>query len=471
MAVVNGTLQAVVNGPLMAMVNGTLMASVNGTLMAVVNGQVTFAVLVNGTLMAVVNGSLQPMVNGTLMAVVNGILQEVDSYTITNGTLQAVVNGQTYTLTNGSLQALVNGSLQAVVNNLGGISPTNNTNTAIVMDGNDLQVQGGALGGVFSVNMITGLNAGVQKLIPGAFFDPNVDVTYGMGEVVILPAPLTVDADWKYLNEGAPTPPQSFFTSTIKGLAYNDKPDLVTGITYSLLPAYTGTAGIHIIQPGSNTLYLPNYSPILFDTGRLYVNPFGSGAKKLIVKAECVRALTPAEVAQYGYQYMAFFTYNNRNASPVYIPRGADNFISIENGGQFSNTLPEVFEPGLHEVYILFSGHKMYWEVRSLESGHKTAVRSETNANSQKCQGGFTTSRQPAATEIETDKAIPLASVYPNPAHDRVRLSSPEKMVWEPVKQVNENTVEMTVSGLAPGIYHVQVKTAQGFRTLRFTKL
>ncbi|HEU4903871.1 MAG TPA: T9SS type A sorting domain-containing protein, partial [Flavisolibacter sp.] len=487
MAVVNGQLQAIVNGQLMAVVNGQLLAMVNGQLMAVVNGELTFALLINGQLMAVVNGQLQALVNGQLMAVVNGSLQNVESYTITNGQLQAVVNGQPYTLVNGQLQAVVNGQLQAVVNNFAGIDATNNSNAAVVIDRDDILVQQGAVGGLFSTNMITSLNAGVQKLLPGALFDPNFEITYGMGEVTILPAPLTVDADWKVLNEGAPTPPQSFFTSTIKGLMYNDQPSIVTGIVYTLSPTYNGVPGVYIIQPGSSTLNLANYRPVIFDTGRLYVNPYGPGAKKILVKTECVRALTPEEVAQYGsnYRYMALFTYNNRNATPVYIPRGQDNFISIAPGGTFRNALPEVFEPGLHEVYILFSGQKMVWELRSLETVHKTAVTSEVNANSPKCQSAFTTMRQ--EPEQETEATVINTSVYPNPAHDRVRVHASVPIVAEKElvvvdangrqyqglrsQRIDENTLELSVTSLSPGLYLVRVKTTEGYRTLRFTKL
>jgi hypothetical protein len=39
------------------------------------------------------------------------------------------------------------------------------------------------------------------------------------------------------------------------------------------------------------------------------------------------------------------------------------------------------------------------------------------------------------------------------------------------VKRINEQTIEIKVAHLPPGIYLVQVKTKDGYQTLRFTKL
>ena len=282
----------------------------------------------------------------------------------------------------------------------------------------------------------------------------------------------------------SPAPAQSFYTSTIKGLGYSDSPGLVTGVTYSLTPSYKGDAGLYVITPANPALVLANYKPILFDTGRLYVNPFGKNAKKINVQRECVRMLSAAEMAQTGFRYAAVFSYTNRNALPVYIPKGPDNFISIEDGGSFQNTLPEVFEPGTYLVTILFSGHKMYWQLRSMDSDHKTAVTSDVDSSAEKCSALTTRIRQETEKEVVQDDG---KSVYPNPAHDFVRLQPAEPLPVEtnisvfdaggrshaglPVKRVNEQTVELKVASLPPGIYLVQVKTKQGYQTMRFTKL
>ena len=106
-----------------------------------------------------------------------------------------MVNNQEITLANGQLRAMVNGQLQPIVNNFDVAGAANNANTVAIVDEDDVTLQGGALGGMFAVNMITGLNVGTQKLIPGAFVNDNFDVTYGLGDVVITKRPLVITAE------------------------------------------------------------------------------------------------------------------------------------------------------------------------------------------------------------------------------------------------------------------------------------
>ena len=47
---------------------------------------------------------------------------------------------------------------------------------------------------MFGVNMITGLDVGKQYLVPGVLVDPNFDISYGLGEVDITNAQITVTA-------------------------------------------------------------------------------------------------------------------------------------------------------------------------------------------------------------------------------------------------------------------------------------
>lgn len=256
-ALVNGVYIPIANGQLQAVVNGQLQALVNGQLVAVVNGQVNFAVFSNGQLQAVVNGQLQPLVNGQLQAMVNGQLQVVNSsdYSIVNGQLQAVVNGQTWSYANGQLLAVVNGQLQALVNNFDVSGANNNAKTMVLIDQDDLSVQAGALGAMFSMNMITGLNAGAQQLVPGAFVNENFEVTYGVGHVQILPAPLTVKAADTTRIYGETNPN---FTVNYTGLKYDDDANAFTvpptASTAADINSYVGNYPI-TVSGGSNSNY------------------------------------------------------------------------------------------------------------------------------------------------------------------------------------------------------------------------
>ncbi len=225
-AIVNSQDIPIANGQLQAMVNGQLLALVNGQLMAIVNGQLTFAVVANGQLRALVNGQLQAIVNegesianGQLRAMVNGQLQPLVNAVLANGQLRALVNNQELIIANGQLRALVNGQLQPLVNNFSVIGNANNANTVAIVDEDDINLQGGSLGGMFAVNMITGLNVGTQKLIPGAFVNDNFEVTYGLGDVVITPRPLVISADSITKVAGTENPA---LTITASGLSYDD---------------------------------------------------------------------------------------------------------------------------------------------------------------------------------------------------------------------------------------------------------
>ena len=243
-ALVNGTYIPITNGQLVALVNdvsgsltnGQLLAMVNGQLMAMVNGELTFAVFANGQLQALVNGAngdervFEPLVNGQLLALVNGQLQALvnsatpvdNSYSIVNGQLQALVNGQSWTYTNGQLLALVNGQLQALVNNFDVSGPYNNAKTVVVVDEDDINLQAGDIGGMVSMHMVTGLEAGNHLIIPGSFVNENFEVSYGLGTLVIKKKPLVITADNKTKMAGDPNPA---LTVSYSGFAFDDTPD------------------------------------------------------------------------------------------------------------------------------------------------------------------------------------------------------------------------------------------------------
>jgi hypothetical protein len=310
-AMVNGVRIPLVNGQLQAMVNGQLLAMVNGQLMAVVNGELTFAVFANGQLQALVNGQLQAMVNGQLQAMVNGQLQEVNSYTIANGQLQAIVNGESWVYANGQLLAMVNGQLQALVNNFDVGGSNNNTKTLVLVDQDDINLQGGSIGGMFSINMITGLDVGIQKLIPGGFANQNYQVTYGIGTVEIRPALLTVRADSaaKIFGEVNPTFPLSY-----SGFAYNDGVRSVSPPSATSTATATSGVGYYpVVLSGGSAL---NYT-LLLRNGILNVKK-----KALLVSAGNVVRLLGADNPPFTINYEGLVGDDTKDSVcvPYFIP-------------------------------------------------------------------------------------------------------------------------------------------------------
>ena len=196
---IEGTFIPIVNGQLKALVNSTtapdasqLLSMTNGQLMATINGELTFVVFRNGVLKAIVNGQLvdqpqQLLTNGNLKAIVNGQLQTLTGEILLNGNLKAIVNGEDWVYANGQLKAIVNGQLKSLVNNFDVSGTNNNSKTVVIVDEDDINLQYGDIGGMVSVNMITGLDPGMRKLVPGAFVNESFLVTYGLGDIEILP--------------------------------------------------------------------------------------------------------------------------------------------------------------------------------------------------------------------------------------------------------------------------------------------
>jgi hypothetical protein len=118
---------------------------------------------------------------------------------------------------------------------------------------------------MFAINMITGLNVGMQTLVPGAFINENFEVTYGLGQVEIVPGLLVAKADdvTKVYGESI-----SSYGVTVSGFAYGDGIRSVTvpiasttAATFTVVGKYPinvdgGTASNYryYYQPGTLTI-------------------------------------------------------------------------------------------------------------------------------------------------------------------------------------------------------------------------
>ena len=189
---VNGVFEPIPNSRLVQLVNGSLVQMVNGQLVQMVNGQLVQLVnsqlvqMVNGQLVQLVNGVYEPIANSRLVQLVNGQLVQM-----VNGALSAIPNGSLVQMVNSRLVQMVNGQLVQLVNS-NGISGTN-SRTAVIIDSTDIAPpQNGWLGAMMGVNMITGLDVGQQRLVPGVFVNENFDVTYETGQVTIVPDPCLI---------------------------------------------------------------------------------------------------------------------------------------------------------------------------------------------------------------------------------------------------------------------------------------
>ena len=184
--ILNGTTEVTVDPTVQVLGTTTALKVLNNIVYKVINGvdvpipDGSFVQLGDGGLAQVKNGSFQVVAN---TAVLNGLTGS--SLKILNGSTGSslkILNGST----GSSLKILNTGAL--------GTGATNN-NTAVVLDSEDGTNDGdgtSALGNMFGINMITGLDVGKQYLVPGVLVNPNFDISYGLGTVDIAKAEITI---------------------------------------------------------------------------------------------------------------------------------------------------------------------------------------------------------------------------------------------------------------------------------------
>jgi hypothetical protein len=289
------------------------------------------------------------------------------------------------------------------------------------------------------------------------------------------------------IYQGSPLPA---FTSTYTGFKNNDFTTIVAGPVYKLTPAFTGAAGVYTITPSGLQLLKPANYAITYTDGTLYVNPKGSGARKLKPRLECVEVLNNHAS---GFKYIAHFSYENPNPTPLFVPRGTDN--SLDAFGQYSGQQPELFDPGVGYFDIYFDGMKLIWTVRTYETNQKSSVATEASSTSSKCPAGFVSSSSGiqgmAAVNqdgslIEQQSATLNVSIYPNPVTNVLTITAGNLAVTEKdidvfdiqgrqqrVKTIGNssyNKILFDVSMLYRGAYIVRIKTGKGYTMKRIVK-
>ena len=435
--IVNGQLVQLVNGQLVQLVNGQLAQLVNGQLVQLVNGQLVQ--LVNGQLAQLVNGQLVPLVNGQLVQLVNGQLVQ-----LVNGQLVPLVNGQLVQLVNSGQTQMVNGQLVQLVNgqlvqlvNSNSIGGTNDK-SAVIVDETDATNQNGWLGAMFGINMITGLDVGQQKLIPGVFINKNFDVTYGLGTVTIqpnacllthsplqnfgsTPKPDTAASMWLNVEvkvSGQLTAPGDYLTFTAGTISFNN----VTST-----PAVTNVSipGGKIIADAGTTI--PNTR---FDTiNKIWVTkvPVGfSSTSDIFITGAVINSSTGFVKKNGANSVLKGIFYSNKNyndqwsfALAGYRPQFT--YKTIADSGKVAS-MNGAYRAGTPIPIInnLVGGG-------SSGGGNNYTGSSSSNENFSSCSGTNSITQNAVNRElrqsapIETEKKT-VFTIYPNPAFDHIQL-------------------------------------------------
>jgi hypothetical protein len=307
----------------------------------------------------------------------------------------------------------------------------------------------------------------------------NFETRYKLGNLKISPAKLSVKANDTVIYQGDTIPK---FTSTITGLRNGDS--IVSGPTYTLSPACTGSAGTYSIIPSNVVPSCTDCYVITYTSGTLYIDPRGRNVKNLKPYLVCVDTLLNDPG---GLRYVATFGCNNPNSTTIFVSRGPDNNLSGDGAATAVGTLPQVFKPGDNTTFqIKFNGKKMTWTVRTYLVNQKTAVAQDASSTSQRCKKSNGTITAATATSLEVGNV--KMSISPNPTTgrfivsiDRGKISGKDIYVTDMtgkrysilnVNQVSSKKLEIELpAALTSGVYYLNVKINEVYKTLRIIKM
>ncbi len=227
--------------------------------------------------------------------------------------------------------------------------------------------------------------------------------------LTITAVPAVVSTGIYVIDRGEPLP---LFEATFSGLENDD--DLISSLSFTVVPEYTpdSPAGIYEIIPSATATGYTFES----ESGILYVNPAGPGTSQVEPKFLCFEELSAPD--EDGYQYIAYFRYDNNNEAAVYIPKGPDNIIT---GGLHDNSeQPELFSTSGGIFAVRNIGSPFSWTLTSNNSdGSKGTIT--TLVRRRRCPSKSDAFEANAGKGGE-ENDIQL-EVFPNPSNGKVYLS------------------------------------------------
>lgn len=311
------------------------------------------------------------------------------------------------------------------------------------------------------------VNAGTYPVVV-TVNDPN-HVGTASATLVVQKAPATArTAQPIYvINKGASLPT---FTAAYSGLLNGQTASVVSSVSFTVSPAYCGLAGVYQIIVNATAA---NYT-FTSVNGTLYVNPAGSGTKQVKPTFICYQVQNPPVN---GYTHVAWFTYENQNATPVYIPVGTKNQFS--GSARDASLQPTVFQPGISQpIAIPYMGGSLTWKITSNKSSGSPGSILATTANVVCSAPG---AKRLEIGEEEVEQPVDLR-VYPNPSAGRVFLEFTEgdgegamievhnatgARCAVTIEPVSDNLRVIDLSDHGRGMYIISIVRASGIETRR----
>jgi hypothetical protein len=362
--------------------------------------------------------------NGSPKSVSVSVVPSSQAYTITyNGSTTQPVNAGSYavvvTVNTTNYQGTANSTLviQKATAQIS-ITQTTQTYSATPKSVTVTTVPAGLANTVtYSGSTTLKVNAGsypVQVTVNNTNYQGTANST-----LVIQKAPAIATTGIYFMNKGASIPS---FTATYSGFLGGQTSSVVSSVSFTLSPNCTGNvAGVYQIIVNATAA---NYT-FTSVNGTLYVNPAGTGTKQVKPVFSCRESLsTPVN----GFYYLAHFTYENQNPTPVYIPVGTNNttFGALHNAsGQ-----PVVFQPGGGSWVIPYDGSTLTWKITSNKSPSGTGYL-QASTSTTMCSSGMDLQEESTtmeeertsgldATAIDAQEAGMNIHVYPNPSTGKV---------------------------------------------------
>ena len=280
--------------------------------------------------------------------------------------------------------------------------------------------------------------------------------------LVVQKAPATATTGIYVISKGAALPT---FTATYSGFLNGQTASVVTSVSFTLSPNYTGNAGVYQIIVNATAA---NYAFTSIN-GTLYVNPAGPGTKQVKPNFICRRNLSAPGAG--GFMYIARFTYENQNSTPVYIPVGLNN--SISGAAHFATGQPVLFLPGGGSWEVPFNNvGQLTWQIRSNKNDGTTGSI-QANSSNVVCSGT-------SALALAAEEPDAQMLVYPNPSTGLVFMESTEDQpagtsveVYNAlgmkcavrIDRPTDRKIEMDLSSFGKGMYIVNVIKEGGLKS------
>ncbi|MEP7109841.1 MAG: MBG domain-containing protein [Ferruginibacter sp.] len=248
----------------------------------------------------------ESFVNGKAVTILNG-----KAVTILNGKAVTILNGKAVTILNGKAVTILNGDTIPIV--------SSQNKTAVIVDSSEIGVEPPSQ--LKSINMITGLDAGDQFIIPGSLVNPNLQITHKAGVVNILPAPVIITPT-AGLHKVYGTEDPAFTFTNNAGLSANDFKGAPGRLSGSDVGDYEFTIGN--LSAGANyILTISTAAP---------VSTFAITPKSVTITP------TPGQTKIYG-NPDPVFTFTNNAGLTANSFTGALGRVSGSNAGKYAFTI------------------------------------------------------------------------------------------------------------------------------------